>query len=101
MSVRRIGIDVGGTNTDAVLLQDGRVVHAVKTPTTADVTSGIVTVLAELARHPEVHRDMIDGVVGPQSREQCLVQRVRHVDRLHSVGGLFLELGDDLLDEQW
>ena len=30
--VRRIGIDVGGTNTDAVLLKDGRVVHAVKTP---------------------------------------------------------------------
>ena len=33
--MRRIGIDVGGTNTDAVLLEDGRVVHAVKTPTTA------------------------------------------------------------------
>ena len=46
--MRRIGIDVGGTNTDAVLLEDGRVVHAVKTPTTADVTTGIVTALAEL-----------------------------------------------------
>ena len=53
MAVRRIGIDVGGTNTDAVLLQDGRVVHAVKTPTTPDVTVGIVAALAELAGHPE------------------------------------------------
>jgi len=36
--MRRIGIDVGGTNTDAVLLEDDRIVHAIKTPTTADVT---------------------------------------------------------------
>ncbi|MGH7350572.1 MAG: hydantoinase/oxoprolinase N-terminal domain-containing protein, partial [Candidatus Rokuibacteriota bacterium] len=39
--MNRIGIDVGGTNTDAVLLEDDRVRHAVKTPTTADVMSGI------------------------------------------------------------
>jgi len=45
---RRVGIDVGGTNTDAVLLEDERVVHAVKTPTTADVTTGIKNALAAL-----------------------------------------------------
>jgi len=45
----RIGIDVGGTNTDAVLLAgDDTVVAAVKTPTTGDVTTGVVTVLGEL-----------------------------------------------------
>ncbi|HJU16070.1 MAG TPA: hydantoinase/oxoprolinase family protein [Stellaceae bacterium] len=72
---RRIGIDVGGTNTDAVLLDasparqsragtpKARVVHAVKTATTADVTGGIVAALAELARHPEVGQGAIDGVV--------------------------------------
>ena len=48
--MRRIGIDVGGTNTDAVLLDGGQVVHAVKTPTTPDVTTGITTALAELMR---------------------------------------------------
>ena len=32
--MRRIGIDVGGTNTDAVLIDGGKVVCAVKTPTT-------------------------------------------------------------------
>ena len=36
--MKRIGIDVGGTNTDAVLLADGKVVEGVKTVTTADVT---------------------------------------------------------------
>jgi N-methylhydantoinase A/oxoprolinase/acetone carboxylase beta subunit len=61
--MRRIGIDVGGTNTDAVLLEDGQVVEAVKTPTTADVTAGIVTALAELADHPAVVHSAIDGVV--------------------------------------
>ena len=45
---RRIGIDVGGTNTDAVLLEDTRVVHAVKTPTTRDVTSGVTEALRKL-----------------------------------------------------
>jgi N-methylhydantoinase A/oxoprolinase/acetone carboxylase beta subunit len=45
---RRIGIDVGGTNTDAVLLEDTRVIHAVKTPTTRDVTSGVTDALRKL-----------------------------------------------------
>ena len=50
--MRRIGIDVGGTNTDAVLLEDGRVVHAVKTPTTEDVTGGIVAALGAARPSP-------------------------------------------------
>lgn len=43
-----IGIDVGGTNTDAVLLEDQRVLAATKSPTTSDVTGGIVTALDSL-----------------------------------------------------
>jgi N-methylhydantoinase A/oxoprolinase/acetone carboxylase beta subunit len=41
----RVGIDVGGTDTDAVLLGGEVVVDAVKTPTTADLTSLIVAAL--------------------------------------------------------
>lgn len=44
-----IGIDVGGTNTDAVLVEGSRVLAAVKTSTTEDVSSGIDAVLAALA----------------------------------------------------
>ncbi|MFG1706452.1 hydantoinase/oxoprolinase N-terminal domain-containing protein [Nonomuraea sp. M3C6] len=49
----RIGIDVGGTNTDAVVLDaDGRVIAKAKRPTTPDVTEGLRAaldaVLAEL-----------------------------------------------------
>src|SRR2546428_11525452 len=74
--MRRIGIDVGGTNTDAVLLEEGRVVHAVKPPTTADVTAGIVAALLQLARHPAVARGAIDGVViGTTHFVNAVVQR--------------------------
>jgi len=38
----RLGIDVGGTNTDAVLVHQGAVVATAKRPTTADVSSGII-----------------------------------------------------------
>ncbi|TNM67342.1 hydantoinase/oxoprolinase family protein [Streptomyces sp. NP160] len=48
-----IGIDVGGTNTDAVLVEGSRVLAGVKTSTTEDVSSGIDAALAALAdAHP-------------------------------------------------
>jgi len=74
--MRRIGIDVGGTNTDAVLLEDGRVAHAVKTPTTSDVTTGIVTALTEVTHRAEIARSRIDGVViGTTHFVNAVVQR--------------------------
>ncbi|MFI6393682.1 hydantoinase/oxoprolinase N-terminal domain-containing protein [Nonomuraea sp. NPDC050540] len=45
----RIGIDVGGTNTDAALIDDdGKVLATVKSPTTQDVTGGVAAALAGL-----------------------------------------------------
>ncbi|HEY2539554.1 MAG TPA: hydantoinase/oxoprolinase family protein [Stellaceae bacterium] len=74
--MRRIGIDVGGTNTDAVLLEAGRVIHAVKTPTTEDVTGGIVGALDLLRRNPALACDRIDGVViGTTHFINAVVQR--------------------------
>ncbi|MDH5759583.1 MAG: hydantoinase/oxoprolinase family protein, partial [Gemmatimonadota bacterium] len=56
--MRRIGIDVGGTNTDAVLLHDRTVEGAVKTATTEDVTSGVTNALRALV-------DLVGGSPGP------------------------------------
>lgn len=40
--MKRIGIDVGGTNTDAVLIDGTRIIASTKVPTTADVMTGVV-----------------------------------------------------------
>lgn len=62
-STLHIGIDVGGTNTDAVALRGIEVVGAVKTPTTSDVTSGIYTVLERLLAEPGVDQDEVGAVM--------------------------------------
>lgn len=51
--MKRIGIDVGGTNTDAAIVDGTRVIASVKTATTADVTSGIKAALAMLLQRAE------------------------------------------------
>ncbi|MFV0384404.1 hydantoinase/oxoprolinase N-terminal domain-containing protein [Paracoccus sp. (in: a-proteobacteria)] len=47
--MKRIGIDVGGTNTDAVLIDDSGVLASVKVPTSADVMGGVVAALNAVA----------------------------------------------------
>lgn len=44
----RLGIDVGGTNTDSVLMLGNDVVAARKSFTTADISSGVISVVTEL-----------------------------------------------------
>ena len=39
----RIGIDVGGTNTDAVLMDGTTLIAQKKSPTTSDITSGSIS----------------------------------------------------------
>jgi N-methylhydantoinase A/oxoprolinase/acetone carboxylase beta subunit len=43
-----VGVDVGGTNTDAVLMRGRDVLAARKSPTTPDVASGIVAAIGEV-----------------------------------------------------
>jgi N-methylhydantoinase A/oxoprolinase/acetone carboxylase beta subunit len=59
----KIGIDVGGTNTDAVVLDDtDDIVEKTKTSTTEDVTNGIVTALGEVLTE-SVDRDAVEHVM--------------------------------------
>jgi N-methylhydantoinase A/oxoprolinase/acetone carboxylase beta subunit len=66
-----IGIDVGGTNTDAVRLRDGRVVAAAKVVTTPDVQSGLVAALQTVCGSGPIARVH----VGTTSFTNALVQR--------------------------
>ncbi|MGG5823544.1 hydantoinase/oxoprolinase N-terminal domain-containing protein [Falsiroseomonas sp. HW251] len=71
---RRIGIDVGGTNTDAVLLEGDQVLKAVKTPTTADVMTGVRLALAGVA--PAVGPEGVQAVmIGTTHFVNAVVQR--------------------------
>src|SRR5437868_2536542 len=83
--MRRIGIDVGGTNTDAVLLDGARVMHAVKAATTEDVTGGIVAALSRLPRHPDIAGTRVDAIViGTTHFINAVVQR-RHLSKVAAV----------------
>jgi len=74
--VRRIGIDVGGTNTDAVLLDSSGVTAAVKVPTTVDVIGGIRRALSELLAALRGDPGPIDAVmVGTTHFTNAVVQR--------------------------
>ena len=70
-----VGVDVGGTNTDAVAMDGAELAHAVKLPTTGDVTTGIVNALsALLAGLPD--RAPVDAVmVGTTHFTNALLER--------------------------
>ena len=81
---RRIGIDVGGTNTDAVLLEEELVAAAVKTPTTPDVTTGITRALAELVEGAPGARDAEAVMIGTTHFTNAVIQR-RDLGRVAAV----------------
>jgi N-methylhydantoinase A/oxoprolinase/acetone carboxylase beta subunit len=72
---RRLGIDVGGTNTDAVLLEDDLVAATVKTPTTPDVTTGITRALAALVGQAPGAREAQAVMIGTTHFTNAVVQR--------------------------
>lgn len=73
-----IGIDVGGTNTDAVLMDDKHTLAAVKHSTTSDVTSGIVRAIQDLrAGHHFEGSDISAVMIGTTHFINALVQAKR------------------------
>jgi N-methylhydantoinase A/oxoprolinase/acetone carboxylase beta subunit len=57
----KLGIDVGGTNTDAVLLDGRSVISSAKSPTTADVTGGILASVRLAAQRQDLSK--LDAVL--------------------------------------
>ena len=74
----RIGIDVGGTNTDAVLMDGTAVLGFTKTPTTPEVSAGITAALRNLIEQAEIDVSKLDGVmIGTTHFTNAVVERRR------------------------
>jgi N-methylhydantoinase A/oxoprolinase/acetone carboxylase beta subunit len=72
----RIGIDVGGTNTDAVIMNGPEVIAGVKSATTADVMSGVVNALRDVLAASKMDASAVDFVmIGTTHFTNAVVQR--------------------------
>ena len=72
----RIGVDVGGTNTDTVLMEGNSVVGWHKSVTTTDISSGITEAVSCLLETASCDPGMIDSVmVGTTQFINSLVER--------------------------
>ena len=72
----RIGIDVGGTNTDAVVMDGAKVLAGVKEATTADVMSGVIAALKSVLKASGLAPGAIDVVmIGTTHFTNAVVQR--------------------------
>lgn len=72
----RIGIDVGGTHTDAVILENDSVIAATKALTSADVISGVTAALDEILNQSGVSVSAIKTVmIGTTQFTNAIVER--------------------------
>ena len=72
----RIGVDVGGTNTDAVIMEETHALESCKTPTTEDVMSGVLNALNAVLERSGVDRGEVDSVmIGTTHFTNAVVQR--------------------------
>ena len=72
----RIGVDVGGTNTDAVVMDGRTVIAGIKAATTADVMGGVIAALdGVLAASKVVPADIDVVMIGTTHFTNAVVQR--------------------------
>ncbi|HJH43312.1 MAG TPA: hydantoinase/oxoprolinase family protein, partial [Rubneribacter badeniensis] len=73
----KLGIDVGGTNTDAVLIDEGlNVVAAVKRPTSRDIYTGIMGAVDAVLEESGVDRALIgQAMLGTTQCTNAIVER--------------------------
>lgn len=78
----RIGVDVGGTNTDAAVMDGVRLVATCKRPTSSDVESGILSAIRDALDAAGARtQDIAAVMIGTTHFTNALVQR-RDLDRV-------------------
>lgn len=78
----RIGIDVGGTNTDAALLRGSVVLSTIKTATTADVTTGVANAIRSVLASGAVPSGSVSAVMIGTTHFLNAVVEARHLGRV-------------------
>ena len=72
----RIGIDVGGTHTDAVVIDGQTVIASTKVLTSENVKDGVVRALDEVLAQSQVDRAMLDAVmIGTTQFTNAVIER--------------------------
>ena len=77
--ILRIGVDVGGTNTDAALLRGTEVLATVKSPTTENVTGGVASAIRSVLSTTGIGGSAVGAVmIGTTHFLNAVVER-RHL----------------------
>ncbi len=73
----KIGIDVGGTNTDAILLDhNSQLIYSVKSPTSLDIKTGIEKSLQQLLQGADIDKTKIThAMLGTTQCTNAIVER--------------------------
>ena len=73
----KIGIDVGGTNTDAVIINEQlKVIASIKTPTSEDIYGGILDSLKQVLKLADIDRSQIkQAMLGTTQCTNAIVER--------------------------
>ncbi|NIB40929.1 hydantoinase/oxoprolinase family protein [Pseudomaricurvus alkylphenolicus] len=81
----KIGIDVGGTHTDAVVVDGNNIIAAVKSLTTEDISSGITHALESVLNEEGVESSNIQAVmIGTTQFTNAVVER-RHMNPVAAI----------------
>ncbi|CAN5649100.1 hydantoinase/oxoprolinase family protein [soil metagenome] len=76
--MRRIGVDVGGTNTDAVLLDGGEPIATIKLPTTVDLMDGLVAAISAVLAAQSSDDPPVEAVmIGTTQFTNAVIERSR------------------------
>lgn len=73
----KLGIDVGGTNTDAVILDENlKVISNIKTHTTKDIESGINNAIHEVIKQSNIDvKSISEAMLGTTQATNAIVER--------------------------
>ena len=74
----RIGVDVGGTNTDAVVMKGKKFLGGAKSPTTSDILTGVENAIKSALSESNTSSDDVDVLIlGTTHFVNALVQRTK------------------------